>query len=184
MNSFAWRKAAWLLRSGGLIAYPTESVYGLGCDPCNEEALLELLAVKRRDWRKGLILVAAEIDQLKPWLAPLSDAQLQKVTATWPGPHTWLLPVASGVSPLICGQHATIAVRVSSHPVIRGICHAFGGAMISTSANISHKQPAKSAAEVRMQFGNQIDYVVAGSLGDLQQPTTIRDATTDAWIRR
>lgn len=184
MSRFAWRRAVWLLRSGGVIAYPTESVYGLGCDPCNGDAILELLAIKRRDWRKGLILVASEIEQLKPWLAPLPQALEEKVQAAWPGPVTWLLPSAANVSPLICGIHESVAVRVSDHPVVRGLCDTFGGAIISTSANLSTQLPCRSTACLRNQFGGSIDFIVPGKLGGQQKPTTIRNAITDEWLRQ
>jgi len=182
-SEFSWREAAWVVSSGGLIAYPTESVYGIGCDPGNENALLDLLAIKRRDWRKGVILVAASMAQLEPWLAPLDETIQAKLDATWPGPTTWLLPAAAGVSPLVRGEHDSIAVRVSAHPVVQGICKALGGPMVSTSANVSGRRPMTSSTRVRLAFGNKIDFVVSGKLGGLDRPTEIRDGISNQCIR-
>lgn len=175
--------ASRVLASGGVIAYPTEGVWGLGCDPRNDAAVHRLLALKRRDWRKGLILIAADFSQLQRYIAPLDAQVLQKALATWPGPHTWLFPAAAGAPELITGGRATIAVRVTAHPVASALCRAYGGALVSTSANLAGQPPAKSALQVRLRFGVALDAVVPGALGTLAAPTPIRDLVSGATHR-
>jgi len=178
MSSNQINEAVHVLRQGGVIAYPTEAVYGLGCDPANKQAVQKLLELKQRDRDKGLILIAAEFEQLTPYLAEIDNALKERVISTWPGPVTWLWPAKPTVSSLIRGKHDTIAVRVTAHSLAAELCHAFGGAIVSTSANKSGIMPAKSAAEVRVAFGREIDYVIEGAVGVLDKPTQIRDALT------
>jgi L-threonylcarbamoyladenylate synthase len=169
-----------VLQSGGIIAYPTEAVYGLGCDPFNEDAVKRILQLKQRTPDKGLILIAANWDQIKGLVADVSQAILQKVLATWPGPTTWLLPASAKVPSWIKGDHSSIALRVSAHPVVQQICSAYGGPIVSTSANVADQLPARNIHEVLQQFPHGIDFMVPGEVGPLSQPTTIRDALTDA----
>jgi len=171
------------LRAGGVIAYPTEGVWGLGCDPRDEAAILRLLHLKRRDWRKGLILIACDFAQLEPYVERPSRAALERALATWPGPYTWVFPCAAGVSPLLVGAHDSIAVRVTAHPVAAELCAAFGGALVSTSANVSAHPPARSASEVRLAFGRRIDALVPGALGGLDKPTPIRHVVSGLILR-
>ncbi|MDH5178913.1 MAG: L-threonylcarbamoyladenylate synthase [Gammaproteobacteria bacterium] len=176
-------QATSILQQGGVIAYPTEAVYGLGCDPNRLDAVQRILDLKQRPAEKGLILVAADFSQLEAWLLPLEPAIRQRVLAAWPGPVTWLCPVRPEVSPLVRGTHATLAVRVSAHPLVQSLCKAFGGPLISTSANISDQPAARSAAEVQTIFGEQLDLIVEGELGESARPTEIRDALTNTIIR-
>ncbi len=168
---------------GGVIAYPTEGVYGLGCDPRNLDAVDTLLSLKARSASKGLILLAASLDQLMPFIAPLSQRLRRELDSTWPGPVTWLLPARQGVADVLTGARPTIAVRVTDHPVARALCEEAGTALVSTSANISGRAPALTAADVRLQFGDALDYVVSGELGGLNGPTEIRDGQTGAILR-
>jgi L-threonylcarbamoyladenylate synthase len=177
--------AAARLRRGEVIAYPTEAVWGLGCDPKNEAAVLRLLAIKQREVNKGLILIAARFEQLQPWIAfdALPTQRRADVLASWPGPHTWIVPASAKAPPWITGEHAGIAVRVSAHPVVIALCEAFGGALVSTSAN-----PAGAAPPVRLQdfdgaFLDSLDGLVAGETGGLDRPTAIRDASTGEALR-
>ena len=178
MSSNQIKEAVHVLQQGGVIAYPTEAVYGLGCDPANHQAVQKLLELKQRDTNKGLILIAAEFEQLVLFLAEIDDSLKEKALATWPGPITWLWPAKQGISSLVRGQHDTIAVRVTAHSLAAELCRAFGGAIVSTSANKSGEVPAKTAAEVRVAFGREIDYVIEGAVGVLDKPTQIRDALT------
>lgn len=172
------------MRQGGVIAYPTEAVWGLGCDPFNEAALERLLALKSRPRHKGVILVASSIDQISPLLEPLTDAQRQRLMDTWPGPYTWLLPdEAHRVPEWIKGKHRSVAVRVSTHPVVKALCESFGGPIVSTSANPAGADPAKDLLRVNIYFAKKIDAVVPGALGQLAQPTQIRDLLSDQLIR-
>ncbi|MBS97911.1 MAG: tRNA threonylcarbamoyladenosine biosynthesis protein RimN [Oceanospirillaceae bacterium] len=185
MNSWHIRQAVRVLQSGGIIAYPTEAVWGLGCDPFNEEAVRRLLTIKRRPEFKGLILAAASRAQIAPLESPLNVQQREQLDATWPGPNTWLLPDPQGLVPVwVKGQHAGVAVRVSAHPVVQALCESFGGPIISTSANPASAEPAKDKLKVRTYFGDDIDYLVPGRLGGLDRPTVIRDISSNITIRK
>jgi L-threonylcarbamoyladenylate synthase len=160
---------------GGVIAYPTEGVWGLGCNPFDEAAVLRILQLKKRPVDKGLILVAADLDQIAPLFGRLSDNERATVLATWPGPTTWLLPDPDEYVPTwIKGKFATVAVRISAHPGVVRLCRAFGGPLVSTSANPSDAPPARSRLRVLTWFGKDLDYVVPGSLGGQLGPSTIR----------
>lgn len=177
-------QAARIIASGGVVAYPTEAVYGLGCLPDAAEALERVLAIKRRDARKGLILVAADAAQLAALAElPAGEARRQ-ILASWPGPVTWVLPARPGLSPLVTGGRDTVAVRVSDHPIVRRLCRRVGGAIVSTSANASGRPPARTALRVRASLGRELDAVLAGPLGTQTRPSEIRDAATGATLRR
>jgi len=171
------------LNAGGVVAYPTEAVWGLGCDPRSEAAVQKLLALKRRDWRKGLILIAADFSQLQDFVRPVADELLQKALTAWPGPHTWLFPAAADAPKLVTGGRATIAVRVSAHPIAAALCRAYNGALVSTSANLAGQPPALTALRVRQRFGRNLDAVVSGALGELRAPTPIRDLRSGEVVR-
>ena len=183
MNSLRLSAAARAVKSGGLIAYPTEAVYGLGCDPRNEKAVRRLLALKRRSPRKGLILIAADFAQLAPFLQPLTPADLARLAATWPGPHTWLTPARPDTPRWLRGQHDTLAVRVTAHPLAAALCRACGHPLVSTSANFSGRPPARGALAVRRQLGAAIDCLLPGPTGGATQPTEIRDLRTGRRVR-
>ncbi|VAX08028.1 Threonylcarbamoyl-AMP synthase [hydrothermal vent metagenome] len=183
MNDKTISEAVQVLRNGGVIAYPTESVYGLGCDPANIESIKRLLAVKQRQRDKGLILIASDFLQLEHYLVDIDERLQQPVLASWPGPHTWLWPAKSDLSRWLRGQHETLAVRVSDHPLVAKLCKNFGGALISTSANLAHQAPAHSAQEVREQFADELDYILEGETGNHPAPTEIRDVLSGKLIR-
>lgn len=174
-----------LLRNGGVIACPTEGVWGLGCDPRNEVAVLRLLAIKQREVGKGLILIAASEAQLAPFIdtASLSAAQLAEVRASWPGPNTWILP-ASGEAPRwITGDHDGIAVRVTAHPQVIALCEGFGGALVSTSANIANAPSPCRREELDPRILAGVDAVCAGETLGRAQPSSIRDARSGRVLR-
>lgn len=170
--------AAHVLHAGGVIAYPTEAVWGLGCDPHNRAAVSKMLQMKQRDWRKGVILVAADIAQLEPYLYGIDECHWQTLRASWPGPNTWLVPDNGAAPDWITGGRHTLAVRVTAHPVVKALCTRFGGAIVSTSANPAGRPPARSLPAVKHYFANQLDAIVPGALGGLQNPTQIRDVVT------
>jgi len=171
------------LRAGGVIACPTEAVWGLSCDPQNEGAVAGLLELKGRPVSKGLILVAADIQQVEFLLSGLTEQQRQSVCASWPGSTTWLLPHRDQVPGWISGEHSTVAVRVSMHPVVAALCRAWGGPLVSTSANPAGARPARAAFQVRRYFGSALDYVMAGRVGAQMRPSTIRDACSGQILR-
>lgn len=176
-------RVASVLRAGGVVAYPTEAVYGLGCDPHHEDAVRKILLLKQRDPAKGLILIAASFEQLTPYLGNIDAAMQARISPTWPGPVTWVLPAHPSVSALLRGAHDTLAVRVTAHPAASEVCRAFGGALVSTSANPSGQPPARTAREVLQQFGTSLDAILEGTLGDRLTPTEIRDGRTGAILR-
>lgn len=183
MGVHSLRKALQALTSGGVIAYPTEAVFGLGCDPLNEKAVRRLLALKGRPIAKGLIVIAAHLAQLEPLLIPLDDQLRNRLQATWPGPITWLAPARPKVPGWLRGRHDTLAVRVTAHPVAAALCKLWGGPLVSTSANLGGRPPARTALAVRGRFGRRLDYIVPGVVGGAERPTEIRDLHSGRVIR-
>ena len=177
------QQAVTALKSGGVIAYPTEAVWGLGCDPFNEQAVLKLLALKQRPVAKGLILIAATVEQVEPYLQLLTPAQRQTVVDSWPAAKTWVVPVEENFPSWVRGEHLSVAVRVSAHSPVQALCNAFGGAIISTSANITGQPSAQTEAEIAQIFGNGLSYVLSAPLGGNKNPSQIRDACTGEMIR-
>lgn len=191
MDLAPWHRRAALeaLHGGGIVACPTEAVWGLSCDPLNERACMRLLEIKARHWSKGLILVATSLEQLMPYIEIPSANALRRATLTWPGPATWIFPASDFTPMWISGDHDGVAVRVTRHPVLRALCEAFGRPLVSTSANPGGRAPALSSFEVRRYFGNpgrgeEVEVIVPGALGGLAKPTTIRDAATGHILRR
>ncbi len=177
------RQAVRALRHGGLIAYPTEAVYGLGCNPLDAGAVFNLLDLKQRPIHKGLILIAHRFEVLEPWLQPISKKSEKTALSTWPGPNTWLWPAQEWVPRWVRGEHLTVAVRVTAHPVAAKLCQAWGGPIISTSANPSTLPPARTAFKCQQYFGNQLDAVVHGATEGADKPTTIRDIVSGEIVR-
>lgn len=172
---------AWL-RRGGIIAYPTESCYGLGCDPRNPRALQRLIRLKGRSTARGMLLIADRFKRLKPFVRPLHAADLARMQHSWPGPVTWVVPASAACPPLLTGGRPTIAVRVTAHPVAAQLCRSLGMALVSTSANKSGKKPAKTAAECRRIFGARVR-VIAGRIGRRRRPSTLIDLATGNILR-
>ena len=177
------RLALRALSAGGVVACPTEAVWGLSCDPENSRAVAHLLALKSRPVGKGLILVAATMGQLDFLLADLPAEQREKLAVSWPGPATWLVPHRDRVPQWIHGDHATVAARVSDHPVLRALCQAWGAPLVSTSANPGGCQPARELFQVQRYFGDRLAYRVPGAVGDAARPTTIRELASGRTIR-
>ena len=176
-------QAAQKLRDGEVIAYPTEAVFGLGCDPGNEAAVRRILSLKGREASAGLILIADQFDRFETFISPVSPDLMDTAMAAWPGPVTWLFPRADSVPDWLAGSHPTIALRLTAHPVCQEICAAFGGAIVSTSANPSSAEPARSAGRVEEYFGSYLGGTVAGGLGDEERPSEIRDLVSGKVIR-
>lgn len=174
--------AARIVRAGGVIAYPTETVYGLGCDPFNEAAVTRLLAVKRRPVEKGLILVAADVDQLSG-LVTLSDTDRRTLENVWPAPVTYLLPVSPAIPAWIRGRFDTVAVRVSAHPLARALAAALGTPVVSTSANRAGRPAARNRFQVARQLGAELDFIVTGEADPRGRPSTIIDLQSGRTVR-
>lgn len=169
------------LKNGGVIAYPTESCFGLGCDPRNRTAVKKILRLKHRPWHKGLILVAANLWQVRRYIQPLSQAQRQTLSRYWPGPYTFLLPTAKQAPKLVTGKHATLAVRVSAHPQVARLAKMFGP-LVSTSANVAGCKPLTRASEVQRAFGAAVR-VLPGRVGKSRKPSVIIDLQTGKTLR-
>ncbi len=185
MNQWHYSQAARKLHQGGVVAYPTEAVWGLGCDPFNEAAVNKLLLLKKRPVEKGVILIAAAIEQVSYLLDPLSASEIDTLSASWPGPNTWLIPDVLNQTPAwIKGKHKSVAVRVSDHSGVQKLCQAYGGAIVSTSANPGGATPARNSFEVGVYFGCRVDYCLPGKLGGLAKPTQIRDLRSSDIIRK
>ena len=171
-----------ILQAGGVIAYPTEAVWGLGCNPWKAEAVERLLWLKQRPVEKGLILVAGSVAQFEFLLWDLPHSQLAKLQLSWPGPNTWLVRHQGRLPPWITGNHATVALRVSNHPLIRQLTAA-AGPLVSTSANPAGRPAARSRLRVEQYFHDRLDDIVPGVLGEQRNPSIIRDLQTDTVIR-
>lgn len=173
------------LRNHNVIAYPTEAVFGLGCDPDDEQAVLALLALKQRPIEKGLILIAAAYSQLEPYIADreLSVVQRERMLNSWPGPVTWVAPAKPQTPRWLTGQFDSLAIRVSDHPDVRALCQALGKPIVSTSANLSGQPPCRSVEDVLAQFGSDFP-VLAGVTGGRKNPSEIKDVITGALIRQ
>ena len=171
------------LRQGGVIAYPTEAVYGLGCDPFDAAAVARLFALKQRPPTQGVLLIAADFAQVEKFIGVAPDEAIARARATWPGPQTWVLPRSAQTPAWLAGAHAGIALRVTAHPPAAQLCRAFGGALVSTSANRHGEPPARTAAEVRSAFGGELAYILDAPAGGLERPTPIRNAIDGGIIR-
>lgn len=177
--------AAACLRGGGVIAYPTEGVWGLGCDPLDEAAVLRLLALKQRAVDKGVILVgasAAQFDDLADWDA-LAPARVAEIRASWPGPHSWIVPASARVPRWITGAHDGVALRASAHPVVAALCNAFGGPIVSTSANTAGAPAPRAFDGLEATIRDAVDGCVEGETGGRDRPSDIRDARSGAVLR-
>jgi len=184
------RDAGQALRDGDVLAYPTEGVFGLGADPFNAAAVARIFTLKQRPPTVGVLLIASRIEQVLPLidLSALDAATRARVWAevndTWPGPMTWVFPRASVIPEWVTGGHAGIALRVTAHPPAAALCDAFGGALVSTSANLHGQPPARDTATLLDYFGTRLDGFVDAPLGTQEGATPIRDALTGAWLRQ
>jgi L-threonylcarbamoyladenylate synthase len=174
------------LNRGEVIAYPTEGVFGVGCDPDNHEAIEKLLQVKKRSADKGLILIAASYQQLTPYIdeSQLEPEQLKKIKDSWPGPVTWVMPVSGDTLGLVTGKFDTVAVRVSDHPLVKKLCLKFGKPITSTSANLAGMPACRNSQEVSEQLGHCDIVVLEGDTGGREKPSEIKDARTSKILRQ
>jgi L-threonylcarbamoyladenylate synthase len=165
MKRLAIARAARIVRGGGVIAYPTEAVFGLGCLPHDRRAVLRLLA------------------QLERYIVLPPEPQRGQVLGTWPGPHTWVLDARRDAPRWVTGGRASVAVRMTAHPLAAELCRAVGEALVSTSANVSRRAPHRRLLRLRSDLGRRVDYVLAGPLGGLAAPTAIRDGRSGRTLR-
>lgn len=185
MNANTLHLALEQLHQGGVIGYATEAVFGLGCDPDDGEAVQRLLDIKQRPIEKGLVLIAADVSQLIPYLdlAALPEGRLAVILNSWPGPNTWIIPAKPQVPTWLKGRFNSLAVRVTAHPQVRDLCLAFGKPLVSSSANKTGESPARSAAQLEQQLGSLLDYILPGETAGLANPSLICDGCTGAVVR-
>ncbi len=170
-----------ILREGGVILYPTEGVFGLGCDPFNETAVRRLLKIKGREISRGLLLIAATWKSVRPLMA-LDPKRYERLWLT-SAPVTWVFPAAEQVPPWIRGDFNSVAIRVTHHHVAREICLNFSGPVVSTSANFTSLPPAMRLEDVDRRIVDAVDHIVAGEIGTLAKATPIYDVVTGKVIR-
>lgn len=176
-------EAVRLLKSGGVVACPTEGVWGLACIASNESAVERVIELKARDVGKGLILIGASLEQISPLLAPLEPAWRSRMESAWPGPVTFVVPAARNVSPQLTGGRLTLAVRVSAYPILAALTESLCEPIVSTSANISGEKTLKTPTAIKRVFGDQLDGIVTGSLGGRRKPSDIIDVRTGRRLR-
>lgn len=177
------RRAADIVRGGGVVAYPTEGVWGLGCDPANADAVHRILRLKGRSVSKGVILIAADIAMLEPFLQGIDASQRALLADSWPGAVTWLIPNNGVAANWITGDSDRLAVRVTAHPLAAGLTRAFGGPLVSTSANPGGFPAAVSLIKVKAYFGASLDDYLPGRVGHSGRPSEIRDLPSGRVIR-
>ena len=183
INTFKIHAAARIIGQGGVIAYPTEAVYGLGCHPNAIQAIQRILDIKRRPWQKGLILVASRVEQIKPYLSEEGLKLIDCFQEKHKRPVTWLMPVKPEVSPLLRGEHDKIAFRLSDNPYVKALCDATNSALVSTSANRASQPEMRTAEEVRSKLGAELDMILVGPTGGHTRPSSIIDAQTRELLR-
>ena len=175
--------AANVIKQGGVVAYPTESCYGLGCDPQNTQAIQRILNIKRRSKDKGLIIISDEISKIERYVDCFPDVSYDEMIASWPGPFTWLLPAKSDVSTWLKGSHETLAIRVTGHKTASLLCKHSEMAIVSTSANRANQPSIRTMEDVAAQIGSEIDCISEGEIGDNHNPSVIRDARSGMVVR-
>ena len=176
------KQAVTTIRKKGVIAYPTEAMFGLGCNPFCETAVNSILAMKERSIDMGLILVASYIQDILPLIDLTFEEIGHDIISSWPGHTTWIFPAATSTPSWICGKKPTVAIRISAHPIVQSLCQELGGPLVSTSANIHGHPPCLCAKEVK-EFFPTIDFILDGDLGKQNQPSQIFDAITKKQLR-
>lgn len=171
-----------MLLGGGTIAYPTESIYGLGCDPKNEVAVTKLLSIKNRSLDMGLILLGSSTRGIDNWLK-ISNQQMRTLLMPTNKPTTYLIPVTQEAPRWIIGKHSSLALRISTMPIIKALNEMLGCPIVSTSANRHGKQPLQTKEQVQKEFSGLLDYIVEGDCGGFIKPSTIIDIVTGKEIR-
>ncbi len=182
-TAFAIRYAAHCIRNGGVIAYPTETVYGLGCDPLNATAVGAINALKGRDASKGLILLASHLQQLDA-LVDVTDPDERAAIVGERQPTSWIVPASAMAPGWITGRHQTVAIRISTHPLVIELCDRLGHALVSTSANPAGKKPALNALQLHRYFNGRVDAMLISNHNCSGRPSRIRDLKSRQLLRK
>ena len=171
------KKAATILKNGGIIVYPAETVYGIGCDPLNEEACMRIQLLKKREEPKTMLLLAYSLEQVEEMTGPLNEISRKLAQKFWPGPLTVIIKPRTTLPEHLTGYSGGVAFRVTSHPVASVLAREFAGPVISTSANTSGQPPVLTYENALKEFGNKVDMVIE-SRHDLSGiPSTVVDCT-------
>ena len=178
---FQLRRAVQYCNSGGVIAYPTESVFGLGCDPLDQIAVYKILQLKQRPVEKGMILIASNLEQLQPFLS--TEQTLDKLLKPQTIPTSWLVKPSNLTPDWITGKHPKLAVRITQHPIAQALCARLGYPLVSTSANPASLPPARNLLKLRHYFADNIDYCVSGDVGKANKPSQIIDLESGQIVR-
>jgi L-threonylcarbamoyladenylate synthase len=181
--SLSLKRAAATVFSGGVIAYPTEGVFGLGCDPFNADAVARILEIKNRPVHKGLILIGSSLECFKPYLAELTSEQEYRLQESWPGATTWVVPHNGQLPSWITGNRSTVAIRVTSHPTAMALCAELNMPLVSTSANRSGRKPIETTLQAYKQLGGSLDYIVSGKVLTPGKSSQIKDLVTNIQYR-
>ena len=166
-----------------VFAYPTEGVWGLGCNPFSEKAVNKLINLKKRPKNKGIIVLAGSLQQLLPFTQHLSDKLKKRMNSKWPGPHTWLVPSSPDIPKWLIGPTGLVALRLSDHKTVIELTESLNMPICSSSANISGQEPAKNSDEIRTFFGNKV-LIIEGELGGLKKPTPVQNLESKEWLRK
>ncbi len=177
------RRLAAFLKHGGVIAYPTESCYGFGCDPANRRAVQRILKIKQRPQKKGLILIASSYRQVTRYIQPLTPAEQSRLQQDGAQAITYLMPVKSSCPRWLRGEHDTLAIRMTAHSVARELCRSANSALVSTSANLSGQRSVRTYAECQRLFGIKV-WVLRGRVGKRKRPSTIKVWGGDRIVRK
>ena len=170
-------RAADMLLSGGVVAFPTETFYGLAVDIRNDAAIRRLFSVKQRSANRPVLILIDAVDALDPYVDHIPSVARRLMNQFWPGGLTLVFKAGPGVSSLLTGDTRKIGIRISSHPVATGLARAIGGPISGTSANISGRQACRSAGGVLKSLGQDIDLILDGGRTAGEAGSTVLDVT-------
>jgi len=182
MTPWQLRQAVKCIHQGGVIAYPTEAVFGLGCNPLDFDAVSRICDLKLRSLSKGVILIASKSEQIKPYINP-TPALLKRLQEKTARPTTWIVPASPECPRWLTGDHDGVAIRITQHKTCVALCDALAHPLVSTSANPSSLNAAQNPLQVRKYFGNAIDIISHDKTGNQSKPSVIKDALTNKIIR-
>lgn len=175
-------KAAHIIKNGGLIAYPTETVYGLGADPHNVDAIAKIFSTKGREENKGIILLIRDQSDLPTLVETVTPTAQTLIDAFWPGPLTLIFKALPSLPSALTGGLDTIALRHSSSPITTQLLNALRTPITSTSANRSGTPPCTSAHDVQNTLGDHLDFILDGGTSPDTLPSTLVDVSTNQAI--
>lgn len=162
-----------ILNSHGIVAYPTETVFGIGCDPFDDDALNKIFEIKGRDLNKGVLILINNKSHVHEYVKELPNYAKEMIEKYWPGSVTFLFRAKEGLSPLLVGEKRLIGLRISNHPIASYLSSILQFGIVSTSANKSGETALMNAMDVKCEFGSLIDYIVEGNAGGKISSTVV-----------